>query len=621
MPPDFSGGGRPQNVNRSQKVNINSSRLKKILKSFKVHWKELSYIKDWPEVAKSYYNAKKRVSQKKVDRLYNFWNKNLSSMDDGKKSKTKRRKEKKIEVSSAHNEYGFIENEKEEHLASLIQCERTNKATQTKEGNDNDCHLQKNWSNRKEVDFGCTDTENRSQVFKQNIDMQHQKEMRLGQSAAIKENIACRMASIFENVSRHLALKYHQNYAAILEDSMTRVIANTCCANLDTENFDNDSLSSNECNYEASISESFFDARDRSTCDKNNIHPTTSAKEDENLPSKPKVEESNFTEIEVSSYVFIDKLPDLWSGFEITKTASGRRLGGDWADVIVEKIISQKYDGCKWQFKRNYVHVINSRKKGPFFQCVADCAIPGCNVKLKLTVRNQNDGISELSFQGQRQHSPNTIFARNIKGTLREEYSDKYRKNPKLDPSEFYRQTLSSIPLDKYAVGNRNGAGLSTNTHRVLASRARKSQTKGVSIHEALMKLKVALAEQDEMQALNAGQWERTFWGLIHSSYVSDKEMRVVLLDEPMLRLCRALSKFDTLFLDATGSVIKPLPGFSRILHYSLVLRHPFGAAPPLPIAEYITNEHSVESIGYFLRTIKKMEHKMLILSIRWLRR
>ena len=150
--------------------------------------------------------------------------------------------------------------------------------------------------------------------------MQHQKEMRLGQSAAVKENIACRMASIFENVSRHLALKYHHNYAAILEDSMPRVIANTSCANLDIENFDNDSLSSNECNYAASISESFFDARDRS--------------------------------------------------------------------------------------------------------------VPSCNVKLKLTVRNQNDGISELSFRGQRQHSPNTIFARNIKGTLREEYSDNYRKNP-----------------------------------------------------------------------------------------------------------------------------------------------------------------------------------------------
>ena len=170
---------------------------------------------------------------------------------------------------------------------------------------------------------------------------------------------------------------------------------------------------------------------------------------------------------------------------------------------------------------------------------------------------------------------------------------------------------MSSIPLDKYAVGNRNGAGLLTNTHTVLASRARKSQTKGVSIHEALMKLKVALAEQDGMQALNAGQWEQIFWGLIHSNYVSDKEMHVVLLD----RLCRALSKLDTLFLAATGSVINPLPGFSRILHYSLILRHPFGAAPPLPIAEYITNEHSVESIGYFLRTIKKMEHKMLKLK------
>ena len=160
--------------------------------------------------------------------------------------------------------------------------------------------------------------------------------------------------------------------------------------------------------------------------------------------------------------------------------------------------------------------------------------------------------------------------------------------------------------------GNRTGAGLSSNTSRVLAPRARKSQTKGASIHETLTDLKISLAEKDEKYALEVGQWDQNFWGLIHSSYVTDKEMRVVLLDEPMLRLYRALAKTDTLFLDATGSIIKPIKSFSRILRYSLVLRHPFGAAAPLPMSEYITNEHSVESIGYFLRTIKRMENKMM---------
>eukprot|EP00794_Sanderia_malayensis_P013118 gene13118-14466_t len=143
-------------------------------------------------------------------------------------------------------------------------------------------------------------------------------------------------------------------------------------------------------------------------------------------------------------------------------------------------------------------------------------------------------------------------------------------------------------------------------------SRARKYQSKRGSIHETLIDLKKELAEKDERYTLQIGQLGRSVWGLIHGSYVTDKEMRVVLLDEPMLRLYRALAKHDALFLDATGSIIKPFKGFSRILHYSLVLRHPFAAAPPLPIAEYITNEHSAVSMAFFLHTIKRMENHMM---------
>ena len=115
---------------------------------------------------------------------------------------------------------------------------------------------------------------------------------------------------------------------------------------------------------------------------------------------------------------------------------------------MVDSIISRNYHGCKWKFTRNYVRALNSRKDGPFFQCCAKCSIPGCQLTLTLIVRNQNDGISELTFQGTRHHLPGTLFARNIKGARRDEYGEKFRKNHHLDPSEFYRETLSSISPD-----------------------------------------------------------------------------------------------------------------------------------------------------------------------------
>ena len=51
-------------------------------------------------------------------------------------------------------------------------------------------------------------------------------------------------------------------------------------------------------------------------------------------------------------------------------------------------------------------------------------------------------------------------------------------QNHNLQPSDQYRQHLAALPHEKYISGNRDGVGLSANTHRVIASRARKVHTK-----------------------------------------------------------------------------------------------------------------------------------------------
>ena len=125
-----------------------------------------------------------------------------------------------------------------------------------------------------------------------------------------------------------------------------------------------------------------------------------------------------------------------------------------------------------------------------------------------------------------------------------------------------------------------------------------------------MIKLKAELTEIDKQDALKGGQVWRTFWGLIDQSFASNKEMQI-LLDVPMIRQYKSIRVYDTLFLDATGSVVKPVHGFNRILHYDIVIRHPFSAAPPLPLVEYITNEHAVEFVSYFLHTLYNMERKL----------
>lgn len=56
------------------------------------------------------------------------------------------------------------------------------------------------------------------------------------------------------------------------------------------------------------------------------------------------------------------------------------------------------------------------------------------------------------------------------------------------------------------------------------------------------------------------------------------------------------------LYLDATGSVVSKIPDQQkRVLYYALVLPGHSPGAPPLPVAELLTNNHTVPSISYWL--------------------
>ena len=74
-------GGRKQLIveNKCQSMFFKS---KNILNNYKVDIKALSYWKDWPKIAQTYYNANKRVSRNKIERLYNFCNKGITFLEN-----------------------------------------------------------------------------------------------------------------------------------------------------------------------------------------------------------------------------------------------------------------------------------------------------------------------------------------------------------------------------------------------------------------------------------------------------------------------------------------------------------------------------------------------------------
>ena len=82
-----------------------------------------------------------------------------------------------------------------------------------------------------------------------------------------------------------------------------------------------------------------------------------------------------------------------------------------------------------------------------------------------------------------------------------------------------------------------------------------------------------------------------------------------MLFNDPMLRLFHTLCPRDILYFDATGNIVASIKPFKQIYYYSLTIRHPFGLAPPVPMAEYIMSSHTTESLRHFIMTLREKEN------------
>ena len=72
MPHCVVGRGRPIETPRTKKVEVDEQKLERILRQYAEPGQQLSYREDWPSIATRYYGVKKRISRKKIDRLYNY---------------------------------------------------------------------------------------------------------------------------------------------------------------------------------------------------------------------------------------------------------------------------------------------------------------------------------------------------------------------------------------------------------------------------------------------------------------------------------------------------------------------------------------------------------------------
>lgn len=79
----------------------------------------------------------------------------------------------------------------------------------------------------------------------------------------------------------------------------------------------------------------------------------------------------------------------------------------------------------------------------------------------------------------------------------------------------------------------------------------------------------------------------------------------VILYCSKTLNVLFERCKEDIVYLDATGSIVQKGKGqTSAFYRYELVVRHPNKGSSPLPVATYVTSDHTTASVSYFLGSV-----------------
>ena len=318
--------------------------------------------------------------------------------------------------------------------------------------------------------------------------------------------------------------------------------------------------------------------------------------------------ESNMMTSGLSSITHGLPLPSTWHQIPVHTTKSGRRLGNGWVDVF-QKVLETKA-ACCWKFKGNFVKKPNSRKDTcAYWKGKAICDISSCGITAKMVIQNETDDFMMVSFSDDPRHDGKDIKARRIAGEKRKEVAERFVSNPALKPEDEYSRLVGNLDPHLYSSGNRTGAGISPNAMRILSSRARQVYRTPAGLEPRMSELRRRIVAEDKETAKQLNRENvRQFYGLLHDCIVVHDRIRVILLEEDRTRFYHNVAKRVPLFIDATGGLVSKVSGSKRILYYAMVVPHPFGTAPPLPVAEMISYEHSADSIRRLFQELKMKE-------------
>ena len=148
-----------------------------------------------------------------------------------------------------------------------------------------------------------------------------------------------------------------------------------------------------------------------------------------------------------------------------------------------------------------------------------------------------------------------------------------------------------------FGVGHRHGVGKSMAALQKISSKTRKVISSLEYISTEIVKLQEYIIKDEEKQ------FSAT------SSFGYNISLHLSPFDEGLVRLYHLLAPVLTLYFDASGSFISPLPWIRN--KDALTTHHPSGNVPPLALFEHISSEHNILSIRQPFLRFKETELKL----------
>ena len=275
-----------------------------------------------------------------------------------------------------------------------------------------------------------------------------------------------------------------------------------------------------------------------------------------------------------------------WSN--ISPHSGVNKLKKTWTNVIHSEF-KRKNPSCVLHFTYQHVRVHGSRKRNaPYLTLLAVCKFSTCQARYIIRMKNKPSRRQPtirmaVIRQGEIKHLKNETRFRPATNIRR----GKIAKSVVTGVSAEYYRRLRTTPVSELVSGNLTKS-LNKNILRVIAAEVQKSR----KLHDNVL-LEMQLM-QGIMRECDSSYY--TMPGYVHHLQVNP--LGIHLYTETGLSILvhhLRMKKPVSLYLDATGGVVsKPPEDKRRVLYYAMALPGHGQDAPPLPVTEMISNEHSV---------------------------